>query len=283
MSIEWMTHIWNNSKHKSSRLLMMLAIADYANDSGTAYPSIETLAQRTRQTMRNAIRIIEKLEDSGELKSEKYGSPYGTNLYALKVKTTEKRRQKPSKRSSDILGAKPEMSRDNSGSQLSPDPSLPIIDDPSEIKDSANRPRQPRARDLHFENLSDICGMTPPERDWKRLVKTAAGQLNRYAKELREVGATPEQITAFGEWWAANDWRSLKGQLPKPADVVKSWPLYVNGHTNRNILTNGNDRKPLEDWQTRPGGAHDEYLRLNWKFLTPEQLAEAIEKGIHTR
>ena len=117
----------------------------------------------------------------------------------------------------------------------------------TETKDSAaeNKPRQTRVRDMHFESLSDICGMTPLERDWKRMVKTAAGQLNRYAKELREAGATPEQISAFGAWWSANDWRGQKGQLPKPADVVKSWPLYMNGHTNGNgKVTYGSTHHP---------------------------------------
>ena len=94
----------------------------------------------------------------------------------------------------------------------------------------ADEPRpSTRPRDLHFENLADLCGMTPPERNWKRLTKTAAGQLNKYAKELRGVGATPDQIAAFEEWWRENDWRGQKGQLPTPADVVKCWPLFQNG------------------------------------------------------
>ena len=93
----------------------------------------------------------------------------------------------------------------------------------------AAAPRNARPQDLHFEALSDVTNLTPPGRDWKQLTRTAAGQLNRYAKELRDINATPEQIAAFGPWWYANDWRGQKRQPPKPADVAREWPRYRNG------------------------------------------------------
>jgi len=103
-------------------------------------------------------------------------------------------------------------------------------DTDTEKKLGADKPRKPeRARDLHFENLSDVCGMTPEGRNWRLLPKTSAGQLNKFAAELRVVGATPEQLLAFGPWWYANDWRGKKGQPPKPANVVQEWTHFLNG------------------------------------------------------
>ena len=48
MSMRMMTQVWERSQHKGSELLLMLAIADNANDQGVAYPSKKTLAKKTR-------------------------------------------------------------------------------------------------------------------------------------------------------------------------------------------------------------------------------------------
>lgn len=83
-----MTRVWDESKQKGSALLLLLAIADYAKDDGTgAWPSIETLAKKTRMGRRNVQKLLRKLEDEGELivyqgKGPKYGQ-YPTNLYNI--------------------------------------------------------------------------------------------------------------------------------------------------------------------------------------------------------
>lgn len=67
MSIEMVNYVWNTSKHSGSALLTLLAIADYAGDDGRAWPSIDTLCKKTRLSERQTIRILKKLEGSGEL------------------------------------------------------------------------------------------------------------------------------------------------------------------------------------------------------------------------
>jgi len=109
---------------------------------------------------------------------------------------------------------------------------------------NAALPREPRPRDLHFEALADITGLMPPERDWKQLTRTAAGQLHRYAKELRDVGATPEQIAGFRQWFKRNDWRGKANQSPAPVDVVKLWSQYLNGEKPNGTHRNSNPQDP---------------------------------------
>jgi hypothetical protein len=46
MSIHIMTQVWERSQHKGRALLLILAIADNANDQGLAYPSAKTLAKK---------------------------------------------------------------------------------------------------------------------------------------------------------------------------------------------------------------------------------------------
>lgn len=67
MSIEVINHVWKNSKHKGSALLLMLAYADYANDQWIAWPSIESIAEKIRMSKRQTIRIRQTCIESGEL------------------------------------------------------------------------------------------------------------------------------------------------------------------------------------------------------------------------
>lgn len=67
MSVKRMSSVWDSSIHKGSSLLLLLAIADNANDYGHAWPGIEVLSKKTRLSERQVMRIIQVLEDSGEL------------------------------------------------------------------------------------------------------------------------------------------------------------------------------------------------------------------------
>ena len=120
-------------------------------------------------------------------------------------------------------------------------------------------PRVPRPPDLHFEALADITNMTPPQRDWKKLTRTAAGQLARYAKELRDAGATPDQIYGFQPWFKKHDWRGKEGQWPTPADVVKLWSQYLNGDKGNGSHTHR--AQPTPEYQARLQRIADEINR----------------------
>jgi len=92
MSIEVMTRVWASSQQKGSTLLLLLSIADYANERGIAYPSIETLAQKVRMTTRNVQKLLRKLEESGELIIKPNAGPAGCNLYRIVFPTPANRK-----------------------------------------------------------------------------------------------------------------------------------------------------------------------------------------------
>lgn len=83
MSIMLLDHGWRFSKAKGGGLLVLLAIADFANDAGVAYPSIPTLARKARLTPRNTQRAIRHLVASGELVIEEGKGPHRTHLYRI--------------------------------------------------------------------------------------------------------------------------------------------------------------------------------------------------------
>lgn len=78
-----MARVWAESKHSGTDLLMMLAIADFADDDGNAYPSVGTLATKCRTTSRHVNRILAALRSSGELEIRMNEGPRGTNRYRI--------------------------------------------------------------------------------------------------------------------------------------------------------------------------------------------------------
>uniref|UniRef100_UPI00406C9373 helix-turn-helix domain-containing protein n=1 Tax=Rhodoferax sp. GW822-FHT02A01 TaxID=3141537 RepID=UPI00406C9373 len=65
---------------------MALAIADFSDDDGRAYPSVATLARKCRIKPRNANYLLRQLQDSGELSVRMGAGPKGCNLYKINVK-----------------------------------------------------------------------------------------------------------------------------------------------------------------------------------------------------
>lgn len=75
MSIRIMTWVWAHSPYSGERLLLHLALADFANDEGVCFPSHGTLAKKARcsqgwvsQTIKQMIsdRLIEVIEPAGQ-------------------------------------------------------------------------------------------------------------------------------------------------------------------------------------------------------------------------
>ena len=67
VSVRVSQRVWEESQHGGTELLMLLAIADFANDGGEAWPSVGTLAKKLRVTPRHAKNLLKTLRDSGEL------------------------------------------------------------------------------------------------------------------------------------------------------------------------------------------------------------------------
>src|SRR4051812_20964302 len=83
MSIEVSTYVWRHSAQKGSGLLLLLAIADIADHSGVAFPSITTLASRMRMSTRTTQRLIGALQATQELRIRRGEGRNGTNLYQI--------------------------------------------------------------------------------------------------------------------------------------------------------------------------------------------------------
>lgn len=83
MSVRTMARVWELSTNKGNDLLMLLAIADFADDDGNAYPAVPTLAAKCRMLPRSANKVLATLRESGELEIRQNEGPHGTNRYRV--------------------------------------------------------------------------------------------------------------------------------------------------------------------------------------------------------
>ncbi len=65
MSIKLMSQAWEQSDVGGSELLLLLALADFANDEGVCWPSTPQLAKKIRLSDRQTQRLIDKLANDG--------------------------------------------------------------------------------------------------------------------------------------------------------------------------------------------------------------------------
>lgn len=85
MSIRAMSRVWESSRLGGTKLLCLLAIADFANDQGMAFPSVATLATKIRMSERNTHYLLKEIEATGELEIQRNAGPKGCNLFIVKT------------------------------------------------------------------------------------------------------------------------------------------------------------------------------------------------------
>ena len=87
MSIAAMNWVWTLEDLGPTETLLMMALADAADDDGFCWPSQVVLARKARQTDRNVRRLITRLSRQGLLRVEHRSSTGGrrSNRYWLNV------------------------------------------------------------------------------------------------------------------------------------------------------------------------------------------------------
>lgn len=107
MSISLMTHVWDNYQQKGGRMLLMLALADYANDADQCWPSIDALSKKARLRVRQTQILLRTMADAGEISIAEGEGPHNVNRYTVHraVLTEQKYSAKKTKKKAPKQGA----------------------------------------------------------------------------------------------------------------------------------------------------------------------------------
>jgi hypothetical protein len=183
-----MANVWAHSQNGGGHLIVLLAIADFADDDGYAYPSMGTLARKARMTERNAQYVVKKLVADGELEVERGAGPKGCNLFRvvkLSVEGGETQRQ---------TGVKP----------AAPDPSSGSIKKPSRARKRAGDEYGKAAREaalfLHSEYERIYASEEHP------LMEGVPAGIGHFKRLLRKLSPDSppknvEKVKSLITWW----------------------------------------------------------------------------------
>lgn len=87
MGIECYKYVWKNYKKQGGHKLVMLALAEYANDdTGECWPSISTLAEMVCVSDRQVQKILADLKRTGDIEIEEARGRNHTNRYRINKK-----------------------------------------------------------------------------------------------------------------------------------------------------------------------------------------------------
>lgn len=83
MSVYVMSWVWRHGPKDATDRLVLLAVADHADDDGVAYPSMIGIATKSCLTERGARGVIRRLESGGWLRTKVGGGRGGKSVYTV--------------------------------------------------------------------------------------------------------------------------------------------------------------------------------------------------------
>jgi hypothetical protein len=195
MSIKVMARVWAESLHAGTELLMLLALADFADDDGNAFPSVPTLATKCRMTTRNANLILVRLRRSGELEVRPNRGLRGTNLYRV-VPGGGSRSSSPLKQPSALKSA----SAPNSLSPLMAASSTPEAGFLAPLKHASDEPSL-KHQDPTRESTASTSRLPPcPHRQVLALFQDLLPGLPQPRVELWTGSAAARELAGRWKW-----------------------------------------------------------------------------------
>lgn len=192
-----MSLVWERAPYAEGSLLVLLALADWSDDSGYSWPSINGLAQKARLQRRRVQYIIRKLKADDFLAIEEGGGRKKRNRYTLNL----------TKLNGALSAPFPEINSALSDKET--------VHFGAETVHSATQTVHPSAPDPLIEPPIDPS-VDPPVPFFGRAFELALVAFEAHRKEIRKPlkptgrKALYQQLAAMGEERAADAlWRSI--------------------------------------------------------------------------
>jgi DNA-binding Lrp family transcriptional regulator len=244
MSVRIMSKVFDNQTLTPTQKLVMLALADHANDEGKSiYPSQSTVSRKTGLARGTVNRHVKELIDNGYLRAVGYKSERSNvkelEIVVSKLGVTESDTSKSNGKSQQVSQRMTTgVTEDDTNHQLtinktSLKDSQPAAD-PEYIPaghefDEPEPPPKKTKGEKHKEMVQALMDAT--ELDMK--IKLNAGRIYKASKELRDAGYTPDDVKAFMRTWP-RDWRYQKDLKPPAISVIQA--EIKKGRTDDDVL-----------------------------------------------
>ncbi|MCU8213330.1 helix-turn-helix domain-containing protein [Vibrio vulnificus] len=289
MSVKVMSYVWDISLFKGSDKLVMLCLADHADDSGLCWPSIDTIARKSGVSPTTVKSTLKKLEAGGwiakknQFKTAETGRLVrANNQYQLPVLLLKKKADEQTDfEQSNFVHSKLEQTKDaqgvgqistggrsDSGYKPSLDPSIdPSIDPPREdlvpSELETTKPADPIVFEIPLRGKSALHAVTQSQLFELRELYPAVDVVQQIRNMIGWCKANPtRQKTASGIQRFIHSWlckEQDKGYLPisKPTAISDERDELKRKIRQLEIDIN-NENSALLSFQQRKSPASDE-------------------------
>lgn len=193
MSVQCMAWVLAESPTTGTDRLVLLSLANHANELGQSWPSVATIAREANASERAVQRSLANLKQAGAITVQVNAAPderipkdRRPNLYRiLKVRGDVHGTPRGDAGGSD--GVPPVTERGDAGGTQT-------ISEPSVKTGAASPPakgKSARKPDELFEAVVSVCGLNSDG-----MTKGERGRVNAACKELRDVEASPDDVVA---------------------------------------------------------------------------------------
>ncbi len=229
MSVKMMHIVWEHAPYAEGSLLVLLALADWANDEGESWPAMGTLAAKARLGERQAQRVLRGFEKDGIVTVRRGGGRSKQNVYRINTDIltgfpAALGKVSPASRKGDIGDAK-------RVTPTSPDPSI----DPSE--EPSGDPSVGAAAPM--DNKKKRPKPYPPRSEWPKAIAiyfavTGRAPLRQVWPLIEQrIGATPDVAKlkeCYVQWIDRGFKEFNNGWLDWYQDGI---PARLNGHAKK--------------------------------------------------
>jgi hypothetical protein len=155
-----MSLVWSVAPCRENSLLVLLALADWANDDGACWPSIPTLAEKTRIDRRSVQRIIRRLQSEQLIEIEEGRGRGNQHRYTVQKATLrrlldERKGDFPDTQKATFPTEKAAL-RTEKATLVSPDPLEEPLVDPPRGQDTPLPPKGERRRGNYSLRVSAV-------------------------------------------------------------------------------------------------------------------------------
>lgn len=236
MSVRVLSMVWDNYPGGGSELLALLALADWSDDEGHCFPSIQKIAEKVRLKERQAQRVVHSLIAGGFVQvtgNELGGPPGASRRYRLNLsRLTGVTHDTPTGVSDDTRQSRTGVMEDGDGCH--PRRETGVTHDTLTVSEPS-------------VNHQEVGGMPPVAR---KVAATGTGRKSSAATGVR-LPAEWALPKAWGEWamqevpeWTPDHvrkvgerfgdyWRAKSGKDATKADWLATWRNWVRREAER--------------------------------------------------